>query len=67
MKILLFILIYTYSFSYNRNGAIEYANKYAQKPNHECGNYQSCTPSSYWGNEACDYAQNYGDVANFVS
>ena len=70
MKIIFFILFLEFIFSYNRTGAVEYAYKYAEMPNHECGidaNYIKCTPCSYWGDEACNYPSNDGDSANFVS
>ena len=54
--------------SYSRDGAIAYAREHVHNINHECGNYQSCTPASYWGDEHCGYSsENGGDCANFVS
>ena len=67
MKILSFILFLVYSLSYDRNGAVSYAYKYAEIPNHQCGVHKGCTPCSYWGDEACGYDLNGGDSANFVS
>ena len=67
MKILTFILFFLYSSSYDRNGAVDYAFKYAEIPNHQCGNYDRCSPYSYWGNEACGYDSHGGDAPNFVS
>ena len=68
MKILYFISFFFYSFSYDRNGAVNYAYQYAQTPNHQCGiNHEECTPCAYYGNEACGYAMHGGDSANFVS
>ena len=49
MKLILFFLsIIIYTFSYDRDGALYYAYKYAETPNHKCGSYSSCTPCSYW-------------------
>ena len=67
MKVLLIISFLISTFAYDRNGAVKYANDYARTPNHKCGNYQKCTPCSYWGGEACGYASQGGDCANFVS
>ena len=67
MKILTFILFFLYSNSYDRNGAVDYAFKYAETLNHLCGNYARCSPCSYWGNEACGYSSHGGDAPNFVS
>ena len=54
---------------YSRAGAVAYAKKHAiNNINHECGNYLSCTPCSYFGDEHCGYSsENGGDCANFVS
>ena len=67
MKVLLIISFLISTFAYDRNGAVRYASNYARTPNHTCGNYQKCTPCSYWGGEACGYASQGGDCANFVS
>ena len=54
--------------TYNRDGAVNYAHKYAKTPNHKCGkNHLSCTPCAYFGREACGYESHGGDCANFVS
>jgi len=54
---------------YSRTGAVAYAKNHAiNNINHECGNYLSCTPCSYFGSEHCGYpTENGGDCANFVS
>lgn len=53
---------------YSRTGAVAYARKYVHNINHVCGNYLSCTPASYFGDEHCGYpSENGGDCANFVS
>ena len=67
MKFLLLISLIISAFSYDRNGAINYAYTYAESPNHQCGNYEACTPCSSWGSEACGYESHGGDCANFVS
>ena len=67
MKVLLLISLLICVFTYDRGGAVSYAYKYAESPNHQCGNYMSCTPCSYWGREACGYESHGGDCANFVS
>ena len=55
MKIIFLISFLIYIFSYNKLKAVEYAYKYASIPNHQCGNYFNCFPSSYYGDEACNY------------
>ena len=68
MEILFILITFLISiFSYDRNGGVDYALKYAEIPNHKCGNYIECTPCSYWGNEACGYSSSNADGANFVS
>lgn len=53
---------------YDRSGAVAYADKYWNSPNHKCGTYTNCSPYSYWGCEHCGYpCSNGGDCANFVS
>ena len=53
---------------YNRDGAIAYAREHVHNINHRCGQFDSCTPASYWGDEHCGYSsENGGDCANFVS
>ena len=55
-------------YTYNRNGAVSYAKKYAHTPNHKCGkDHLACTPCAYFGKEACGYTGHGGDCANFVS
>ena len=61
MKFLILFSLIIYSFSYDRSGAVNYAYKYAETPNHQCGNYYDCTPCSYWGSEACGYESQGGD------
>ena len=67
MKSLLFISLLISAFTYDRDGAVNYAYQYAKTPNHKCGNYLKCTPASYFGREACGYESHGGDCANFVS
>jgi hypothetical protein len=56
------------SSTYNRAGAIAYANAHWNSPNHDCStSYDSCSPYSYWGTEHCGYPSHGGDCANFVS
>jgi GH25 family lysozyme M1 (1,4-beta-N-acetylmuramidase) len=60
------------SSSYDRQAAYNYAMQWWNSCNHECGDYKSCTPWSYWGWECgCGYPapphSNGGDCANFVS
>lgn len=53
---------------YSREGGVAYAKEHAFNINHECGDFQACTPTSYWGDEHCGYpSENGGDCANFVS
>ena len=53
---------------YSRTGAVSYAKQHAYNINHVCGDFMSCTPASYWGDEHCGYSsENGGDCANFVS
>ena len=67
MRVLLLISLLFLAFTYDRNGAVSYAYKYARTPNHRCGGYLKCTPASYFGREACGYESHGGDCANFVS
>ena len=67
MKVILLIALVIYASCYSRDGAVSYAHQYARTPNHKCGNYEKCTPCSYWGGEACGYSSHGGDCANFVS
>ena len=67
MKNLIFFSFLIYIFSYNKKNAVSYALRYAEFPNHICGNYLNCTPCSYFGDEACNYTKQGGDSANFVS
>ena len=67
MRSLLVFGLLALTICYDRNGAVQYAYNYARNPNHKCGTYTSCTPCSYWGNEACGYGGDGGDCANFVS
>lgn len=53
--------------AYDRQAAYNYASQWWSSCNHTCGNYQSCTPWSYWGDECCGYPLHGGDCANFVS
>ena len=54
--------------TYDRNAVRNYASKYWNGLNHNCGSaYYSCTPYSYWGGEHCGYPSQGGDCANFVS
>ena len=69
---ILFSLIISSVFTYDRNAAVAYAYKYWNNPNHQCGSthnedYQRCSPYSYWGSEKCNYQSHGGDCANFVS
>ncbi len=52
---------------YNRDGALNYAQRWWNGANHNCGSYSSCSPFSYWGSEHCGYPSHGGDCANFVS
>lgn len=52
---------------YSRSAAYDYAKTWWQSCNHICGNYQACTPWSYWGSECCGYPSHTGDCANFIS
>ena len=68
MKILILLnSLLVYSFPYDRNGAVNYAYRYAREPNHRCGSFNACTPCSFWGNEICGYSSHGGDGPNFVS
>lgn len=69
MKVLIFLLLLTifYVHSYDRGAVVSYAQTHWNRINHQCGNYLSCTPYSYFGNEACGYPGQGGDCANFVS
>ena len=70
MKILIIIsiLIFTNSITYDRYVALEYAKTYWNDLNHNCASpFFSCTPYSYWGGEKCGYGSKGGDSANFVS
>ena len=67
MKNILFICALVLASTYDRSGAVNYAYKYVSTPNHRCSSHDSCTPCSYWGNEACGYESHGGDCANFVS
>ena len=67
MKSILLLCALILVSTYDRNGAVTYAYKYWNNPNHRCGTYDACTPCSYWGNEACGYTSLDGDCANFVS
>jgi len=53
--------------AYNRDNAKAYAYQWWSGANHRCGNYQTCTPYSYWGSESCGYASHGGDCADLVS
>jgi len=53
--------------AYNRDTARSYAYQWWNSANHRCGNYQSCTPFSYWGGESCGYPSHGGDCADLVS
>ena len=65
--ILLFSLIISIS-SYNRQKAVDYAEKWWNKANHDCkSDHDACTPYSYWGSESCGFKSHGGDCANFVS
>ena len=66
-KIILICLLLISIECYDRNGGVQYAHDHVHNINHECGDYISCTPCSYWGNEHCGYGGNGGDCANFVS
>ena len=53
---------------YSRVYAVQYARNHVHNINHQCGNYLSCTPCSYFGDEHCGYGSDQGgDCANFVS
>ena len=68
MKGLLLISLILASSAYDRSGAVNYAYKYWDNPNHTCGkNNEACTPCAYYGNEHCGYSGLGGDCANFVS
>ena len=67
MRVLLFISLLFFTFTYDREAAVTYAHKYAKTPNHKCGKYLDCSPCSYFGREACGYESHGGDCANFVS
>ena len=67
MRVILFISLLIFAFTYDRDGAVAYAYRYAETPNHQCGNYINCSPCAYWGREACGYESHGGDCANFVS
>ena len=64
---ILFLTLYIQTYTYSREGGVEYARAHVHNINHECGNYLSCTPCSYWGSEHCGYTGAGGDCANFVS
>jgi len=65
--ILLISLIISIS-SYNRQKAVDYAEKWWNKANHDCkSDHDACTPYSYWGSESCGFKSHGGDCANFVS
>lgn len=54
--------------AYNRSAAVAHAAQYYNKPQHDCSTpYTSCSPWSYWGEEACGFASHGGDCANFLS
>ena len=54
-------------YSYSRTDGVKYARAHAHNINHKCGSHTSCNPCSYWGSEHCNYKDNGGDCANFVS
>ena len=64
---ILFLSIIIQAFTYSREDGVAYARAHVHNINHQCGNYISCTPCSYWGSEHCGYAGAGGDCANFVS
>lgn len=65
--ILLFFITILSIHCYDRGAVVAYAQAHWNRVNHQCGNYLSCSPYSYFGNEACGYASQGGDCANFVS
>ena len=64
---ILFLSIIIQAYTYSREDGVAYARAHVHNINHQCGNYISCTPCSYWGSEHCGYAGAGGDCANFVS
>lgn len=68
MRTLVILGLLALVFTYDGNKAVEYARKYWKVPNHTCGsNHLNCSPYAYFGSEACGYAGDGGDCANFVS
>lgn len=65
--LLISLSLFSYSISYNRLKAVQYAHKYAITPNHKCGEYLKCTPYAFFGSENCGYISHGGDSANFIS
>ena len=54
--------------SYNRSGALAYAQRWYSSANHDCATpYTACSPFSYWGENSCGYPSHGGDCADFVS
>ena len=70
-QIILSIILLIEIITYDRNKAVEYAQKYANSVNHDCNKSRwSCSPYGYFGSEKCKYKKDkdaFGDCANFVS
>lgn len=68
MKLILCLLFLSSVLTYDRKAAVDYAYKHVHNINHKCGSGRwQCTPYGYFGNERCNYPQDGGDCANFVS
>ena len=68
LQILITLSLITFSLTYDRAKAVEYAYQYYKNINHRCGSGRTaCSPYGYYGNENCKYAKHNGDCANFVS